>query len=255
MHKDLTEELSIEDYKMELENRIRNLLWTVSGDYTLDVKPDVSLFLRSKEIALYDGIKQGAFARYFDKNLLGLYLVKKIYLDASETELTGLTQLCIEAAVGERICEERPGVRRMRKKALEDILDQEYETLPFYDKLLDRLKIAVFRDVLTGSVQPLEKKLSAFRDQIYACAESRDTMELIRIIDSLYNAVIDPDFEKKNGSLERVMAVTLEELTEFGWEDYLNEEMYEEALENYVEKLTDRMTDIEDSSLTQDMEE
>mgnify|MGYP007077725672 CR=1 FL=1 len=41
------------------------------------------------------------------------------------------------------------------------------------------------------------KKLSAFRDQIYACAESRDTMELIRIIDSLYNAVIDPDFEKK----------------------------------------------------------
>ena len=30
MHKDLTEELSIEDYKMELENRIRNLLWTVS---------------------------------------------------------------------------------------------------------------------------------------------------------------------------------------------------------------------------------
>ena len=242
MRKDLTEELSIEDYKLDLENRIRNLLWTVSGDYTLEVKPDVSLFLRSKEIALYDGIKQGAFARYFDKNLLGLYLVKKIYLDASEAELTGLTQLCIEAAVGTRICEERPGVRRMRKKALEDILDQEYETLPSYDKLLDRLKVAVFRDVLAGSVQPVEKKLSAFRDQIYACAETGDTMELIRIIDRLYNTVIDP-------------AVTLEELTEFGWEDYLNEEMYEDALENYVEKITDRMTDLEDSSLTEDMEE
>ena len=255
MRKDLTEELSIEDYKLDLENRIRNLLWTVSGDYTLEVKPDVSLFLRSKEIALYDGIKQGAFARYFDKNLLGLYLVKKIYLDASDAELTGLTQLCIEAAVGTRICEERPGVRRMRKKALEDILDQEYETLPSYDKLLDRLKVAVFRDVLAGSVQPVEKKLSAFRDQIYACAETGDTMELIRIIDRLYNTVIDPDFEKKNGSLDRVMAVTLEELTEFGWEDYLNEEMYEDALENYVEKITDRMTDLEDSSLTEDMEE
>ena len=51
------------------------------------------------------------------------------------------------------------------------------------------------------------------------------------------------------------MAVTLEELTEFGWEDYLNEEMYEDALENYVEKITDRMTDLEDSSLTEDMEE
>ena len=38
MRKDLTEELSIEDYKLDLENRIRNLLWTVSGDYTLEVK-------------------------------------------------------------------------------------------------------------------------------------------------------------------------------------------------------------------------
>ncbi len=36
----------------------------------------------------------------------------------------------------------------MQKKALEDILDQEYQTLPSYDKLLDRLKVAVFRDVL-----------------------------------------------------------------------------------------------------------
>ena len=255
MHRNLTEELSIEDYKLDLENRIRNLLWTVSGDYTLDVKPDVSLFLRSKEIALYDGIKQGAFARYFDKNLLGLYLVKKIYLDASESELTGLTQLCIEAAVGERICEERPGVRRMRKKALEDIMDQEYETLPSYDMLLDRLKIAVFRDVLAGSVQPVEKKLSGFRDQIYECGNTEDTIELIQVIDSLYNTVIDPDFEKKKGSLDRVMAVTLEELTEFGWEDYLNEEMYEDALENYVEQITDRVTDLENSSLTEDMEE
>ena len=82
MHKDLTEELSIEDYKMELENRIRNLLWTVSGDYTLDVKPDVSLFLRSKEIALYDGIKQGAFARFYDRDMMGMYLVKKVFLQA-----------------------------------------------------------------------------------------------------------------------------------------------------------------------------
>lgn len=32
----------------------------------------------------------------------------------------------------------------MRKKALEDIMDQEYENLPSYDMLLDRLKIAVF---------------------------------------------------------------------------------------------------------------
>ena len=38
------EPLEIEDSRLELENRIRNLLWTVSGDYKLDMKPDISLF-------------------------------------------------------------------------------------------------------------------------------------------------------------------------------------------------------------------
>ena len=71
------EPLEIEDSRLELGNRIRNLLWTVSGDYKLDMRPDISLFLRSRAIALYDGIKQGALARFYDKDLLGLYLSQK----------------------------------------------------------------------------------------------------------------------------------------------------------------------------------
>ena len=74
------QETILDDYQLEMENRIRNLLWTVSGDYTLEMKPNVETFLRSKSLALYDGIKQGAFAKYYDKDLLGMYLVKKIIL-------------------------------------------------------------------------------------------------------------------------------------------------------------------------------
>ena len=39
---DNCEELNLQDYQLELENRIRNLLWTISGDYTQQMKPDVS---------------------------------------------------------------------------------------------------------------------------------------------------------------------------------------------------------------------
>ena len=74
------QDMILDDYQIEMENRIRNLLWTVSGDYTLEMKPNVETFLRSKALALYDGIKQGAFAKYYDKDLLGMYLVKKIFL-------------------------------------------------------------------------------------------------------------------------------------------------------------------------------
>lgn len=51
--------VEIDDYRLELENRIRNLLWTISGDYSLNMKVDVSLYLRSKAIALYDGSNRG----------------------------------------------------------------------------------------------------------------------------------------------------------------------------------------------------
>ena len=221
------ETLEIEDSRLELENRIRNLLWTVSGDYKLDMKPDVSLFLRSKAIALYDGIKQGALARFYDKDLLGLYLVKKVFLQADEGELTAVAQLCIEEAIGEKICEERPGIRNMQREAFEDILDQEFEKMPSQADFLGRLKVAVLRRRLDGGVYRVEQKLQPFMDLVIRSGEAEDTMELIRCIDELYNSMIDPAFEQRRGSLERVMAVTLEELTEFSWEDFLSEEMYE----------------------------
>lgn len=249
------ETLEIEDSRLELENRIRNLLWTVSGDYKLDMKPDVSLFLRSKAIALYDGIKQGALARFYDKDLLGLYLIKKVFLQADEGELTAVAQLCIEEAIGEKICEERPGIRNMQREAFEDILDQEFEKMPSQADFLGRLKVAVLRRRLDGGVYRVEQKLQPFMDLVIRSGEAEDTMELIRCIDELYNSMIDPAFEQRRGSLERVMAVTLEELTEFSWEDFLSEEMYEEALESYVEKLTTNMAGMEDRSVTEEMEQ
>lgn len=244
-----------EDIRFELENRIRNLLWTVSGDYKLNMKVDVSLFLRSKAIALYDGIKQGALAKFFDKDLLGLYLVKKVFLQADEGMLTCIAQLCIEEAIGEKICRERPGVRQMQRQAFEDILDQEFETMPAREDLLGRLKIAVLRDRLEEGGCRVEARLKKLRDMVYEAGTAKDTRELISIIDRLYNTAADPDFERKHGDLDRVMAVTLEELTEYDWEDFLTEELYEEALESYMEQLASRITDLEDKAVTEEMEE
>ena len=60
-----------EEYRYELENRMKNLLWTVSGDYALEVSLDIDSFQRSKYISLYDAVKQGAFARFFSKDAFG----------------------------------------------------------------------------------------------------------------------------------------------------------------------------------------
>ena len=315
---DNCEELNLQDYQLEQENRIRNLLWTISGDYTQQMKPDVSLFLRSKDIALYDGIKQGALAKFFDKDFLGMYLVKKIFMGADEAALTFVSQLCIEEAIGERICEQRPGIWEMQRKACEDILDQEYETMPSATDKLGYLRVNLLRrridrgentslkkknpqadsrsekksadsvenaDVSNGTItgnadvsngriagntdtsnetitnitenkqkNRKYKGIYHYIDLISSAAEVTDTMSLIRIIDTVYNEVAEPDFSKK-ATLEQVLAVTMEDLTEFDWHDYLSEEMYEDALESYMEQLTSNVAGMENVDVTREMEE
>ena len=255
MYMNNTEPVEIDEYRLELENRIRNLLWTVSGDYQLDMKPDVSLFLRSKAIALYDGIKQGALARYYDKDMLGLYLVKKIFLQAGENELTFVAQLCIEEAIGDKICEERPGIRDMQRQCMEDILEQEFDILPNLRDIPGRLKVAVLRRRLNNGEWHVEKKLQPFMELIERAGNSTDTLELIRVIDELYNRLMAPDFESMHGTLEQVLVVTMEDLTEYSWEDFLSEEMYEEVLESYAEQLTNSVSGLENSAVTEEMEE
>ena len=139
----------MEELQLELENRIKNLMWTVSGDYNLDFKPDLQAFARSKYIALYDGIKQGAFAKYFDREAYSLYLVKKIYLHGMEAPLMNLAQLCIEFAVSGKIIREREGVSFIRMKACEDVLEKDFAHLQ--ENGTGRLKIALFREILRGN--------------------------------------------------------------------------------------------------------
>ena len=230
-----------EDRTYELENRIRNLIWTISGDYTLEPKPNLETFTRSQNIALYDGIKQGGLAKYFDQDAISMYLLKKVYCHAAQSELIETAQLCIEAAVGHLLDAEREGIRRLRQRAFEDVLEQDFKKLSGFP--LGRLKIAAIRQALDGSWQgtrqirePLEI-LNRLRD-------AQDSMDIIRTIDELYNTVVDPHFAESK-TLDDVLAVTVEELTEFSWKDLLDEDAGDASMQAYLEKLTEDMSSLD----------
>lgn len=238
-----------EEFELELENRIKNLIWTVSGDYTLDVKPDIESYHRSHAVGLYDGIKQGAFARYFNREELSLYLMKKIYLHGEEGPLMSLAQLCIEWSVAERITKEREGIKEIRKEALEDILEMDFSRLAASEP--GRLKLMLFKECLNGS-EPATNRMRAFMEQVQALSDAKETIELIHTIDKLYNAMVDPNFEKRYGNLETVLAVSLEELAEFSWKDYLEEETLEESFGTYLEHINEAMTNLDKMELNQE---
>ena len=46
-----------EEYRYEIENRVRNLCWTVSGDYSLNLKLDTISYTKSPYISLYDAVR------------------------------------------------------------------------------------------------------------------------------------------------------------------------------------------------------
>ena len=112
-----------EELMLAAQNRMQNLMWTVSGDYQLDTRLDLEAYSRSKYISMYDAVKQGAFARFFDRNDLASYIVKKVYYGADERSLTEIAQLCVDAAFYRRASEERPGITELREKAFSDLLD------------------------------------------------------------------------------------------------------------------------------------
>lgn len=229
------------DAQLEAENRIRNLMWTVSGDYQLDTNPDLSSYARSKYIAMYDAVKQGAFAKYFDRNLLASYIVKKVYYGADERSLTGLAQLCVDAASYQKVARERAGVPELREKAFSDLLELSFHKMSA--SLTGRLKIAMLRGCLSGDFH-CERNLSEALSRITSLEQTECTMDIVRTVDRLYNTLIDKSFEREHGDLDRVLEVTAEDLKEFDWGDYLEEEMTQDMLEQYLKKLQSQVVTI-----------
>ncbi len=222
-----------EEYEYELENRMKNLLWTVSGDYELDVELDIRSFRQSKYISLYDAVKQGAFARYFSKDELGLYLVKKLYLGAEEAPLVNLAQMCVDQAVVDKVTSERKGVTSLRKKAFADILERDFPRLSRPGNLSGRMKIAMLQEGIDGTYTA-EKRVREQVEALFSVRDAASTMDVIRKVDAFYNQLVDPEFEVQHGDLESVLAVSAEDLRQFDWQDFLNEAAEESALDEML---------------------
>lgn len=221
--------------QFEIENRLRNLCWTVSGDYSLNLKLDTISYSKSIYVSLYDAIKQGAFSKYFDRDAFGLYLVKKLYYGAEEQPLTSLAQLCVDSAVYKKISRERIGVLEIRKKAFEDLMEYDFTRLAA--SFIGQIRLAVMQEAVLGP-RTMQSRIRKAADMLKRLWNTEDTMAVIQTVDELYNWLADPHFEERHGSLDRVLSVTMEELREFQWKDYLEEEAYTEDFDQYLSRVT-----------------
>ena len=222
------------DHEQEALTRMRNLMWTVSGDYTLDTRPDLDAFRECRFPAMYDAVKQGAFARYYDHDLLAQYMIKKMYYGASRLPLTALAQMAVDCAVYPLAVKERPGTAYIREQAFSWLLDRRYAR--WHATMTGRLRLVMTQGALYDRWD-CEKRFRIPVEKLRSLAGTEDIMDLIRTVDELYNTLIDPHFAAEHGSLEKILDITWDEMREFNWKDFLDEDAVEELLEKYMEQV------------------
>ena len=259
------------------EMRLKNLLWTVSGDYSLEMSFEDDKWEETPWAALYDAVKEGAYVRYCSQTFreeVSLYLLKKIYLGAEEGTLVQAAGLCIDSMAGSRILAERPGAEMIRRRAYEELMDVRFDSLVKSD--LGRLSLLWMRASLDGNALA-ERRLTEHLEHLKTLAkeqgienreedtageiakqeehgengkagQSENVRTFLETLDQIYNRLADPAFEKKRGGLDAVLSVTMEELQEFNWQDFLDENATEASLE-------EMMRQANSSTLPEDEEE
>ena len=234
--------------RLELENRIRNLFWTVSGDYSLDLKPDIYKFERSKYIAIYDAVKQGACARFFDEKELGLYVLKKLYRNAGETPLMELVKLCLDAAVYPKLLMEREGIAGIRAHAFKEILKNPDDLEPA-NSIEEARNLYMARFLAargeTAYVRPAGSHVNQLLEEIEGLEGVSTTAELIEVIDRIYNRFFDVSFEELHGGLQEVLSIPSDILVHAADQECWTDELADEILEKYLKNLRMDMLSLE----------
>ena len=69
----------LEEHRLEISNRIRNLFWTVSGDYDMEFEPDTEKYVYSKQTVLYEAVKQGAFLQCIRHSVPVIHILQCIH--------------------------------------------------------------------------------------------------------------------------------------------------------------------------------
>ena len=238
----------LEEHRLEVSNRIRNLFWTVSGDYDIEFEPDTEKYVYSKQTVLYEAVKQGAFARYFDQKKLGMYLMKKIHFSAGEDMLLPLAGLCMDAAVNRFIIRERLGTKEIREQAFGELEKTEEEQISDNagTDLIHRIRLLYIRHVLKNTDdEGMDPQAEIALYKILSLKDAENTEDVINVIDEIYNHVLDPFFEKRNGNLEKILNLPDMALANDAWQECMTDEQMEDIIQKYLSNIKKKMMSLD----------
>ena len=102
---------------LDFDNRVTNLMWTISGNYDENMDAGEKSFI-SRDVALYQGITAGGRRKYINWDAVKRFIISRVKAGMDKDVLLGLIQMATDVLVEEKLMVERPGIYDIRKKPM-----------------------------------------------------------------------------------------------------------------------------------------
>ena len=171
------------------------------------------------------------------------------YLDEDEEDmLLPLAGLCMDAAVNRFIIRERLGTKEIREQAFRELEKAEEEQVS--DKagtdLIHRIRLLYIRHVLENTDdEGMDPQAEIALYKILSLKDAENTEDVINVIDEIYNHVLDPSFEKRNGNLEKILNLPDMALANDAWQECMTDEQMEDIIQKYLSNLKKKMMSLD----------
>ncbi|WP_414151132.1 nitric oxide reductase activation-like protein [Acetobacterium carbinolicum] len=169
-----------QDY--EFDNRVSNLMWTVSGDYDENMDVGEKSFI-SKNVALYHAVTAGGRRKFINWPSVKKYVISRHRAGFNKDILLSLIAMGSDVVVEEKIIAERPGVYDIRKDAYDDILRNYYKL--HTDDLMEKVRHAMILKKI-GKAPMMDTETRNIASDLENLQDREDTIELLKGIEEIY---------------------------------------------------------------------
>lgn len=169
-----------QDY--EFDNRVSNLMWTVSGDYDENMDVGEKSFI-SKNVALYHAVTAGGRRKFINWPSVKKYVISRYRAGFNKDILLSLIAMGSDVVVEEKIIAERPGVYDIRKDAYDDILRNYYKL--HTDDLMEKVRHAMILKKI-GKAPMMDTETRNIASDLENLQDREDTIELLKGIEEIY---------------------------------------------------------------------
>lgn len=224
----------------EFENRVKNLAWTISGNYNKDIFISEEYY-GSKNIELYIAIMSGARYKYVKWDEVEKYLSNRISKGYDSKIIIGLVQVILNKMVEEKLINDRPGIKDIRKEAYKDILDK--LKLIYKDDLIQKIKYVFMLEGM-GKHPVIDGISLKVVNSIKSIDLNQSIIETLNDIDKIYLQFFRVEVDRNKNGKENYIEKNIESnISTFS--DFMYEELYEkdksELIKNEINKLSPKM--------------